>query len=425
MATNFTYASEADLNKYFNKSSDYDNKSLITTGWTSLGNNVYVAYNTGVISQLYQDGKELNPTKKAAQLGSLYKTALSANLDMNDDNDLIEFNVVNYNASFSTGSESDLQVGDYVNFDDNTSQTNEQGFIEAVNTGANQITVLRGAAESTSVSWGTSTASTVESWIRVTQINSWYYDAGFDQVILYSTTDPNDLMMEKGTDSKTFIDQTLVDASLELHNYLDQRYSTPIEKSKQIDIDTAVSSVAEEYDPIIIKSVCYIAASNMIRAKEGASEEADYYHALVTNVDRTGLVDRLNDGIYKLSIETDANDKKGKIKYRAVSGTMDIVEIAGTYTGELYDLLKVEIESTGAYGVSSYKTHYYGNDKLYGSTSGTDTITGGLQSLEGGSGLYVRFQGASATDGDIWEIEVAGSHKPQTNKSNATIEMIR
>jgi len=104
---------------------------------------------------------------------------------------------------------------------------------------------------------------------------------------------------------------------------------------------------------------------------------------------------------------------------------MDIVEIAGTYTGELYDLLKVEIESTGAYGVSSYKTHYYGNDKLYGSTSGTATITGGLQELEGGSGLYVRFQGASATDGDIWEIEVAGSHKPQTNKSNATIDMIR
>ena len=425
MSTNFSYATESDLNKYFNKSSDYDNKSLITTGWTSLGNNVYIAYNTGVITQLYQNGKELNPTKKGAQLGSLYKTTLTANLDMIDDNDTVEFNVINYNASFSTGSESDLQVGDIVNLDDNTSTTNEQAFIEAVNTGANQITVLRGAAESTSVQWAPSASATVESWVRVTQINSWYYDVGFDQVILYSTTDPNDLMMEKGTDSKTFIDQTLVDASLELHNYLDARYSTPIEKSKQIDIDTAVLSVAEEYDPIIIKSVCYIAASNLIRAKEGASEEADYYHALVTNVDRTGLVDRLNDGLYKLSFETDANDKKGKIKYRAVSGTMDIVEITGAYTGELYDLLKVEIEATGVYGVATYKTHYYGNDKLYGSTSGTDIITGGLQSLEGGSGLYVRFQGTSATDGDIWEIEVAGSNKPQTNKSNATIDMIR
>ena len=88
-------------------------------------------------------------------------------------------------------------------------------------------------------------------------------------------------------------------------------------------------------------------------------------------------------------------------------------------------MLKIEIDTTGAYGVSKYKTHYYGNDKLYGSTSGTDTITGGLQELIGGSGLYVRFQGASATDGDIWEIEVAGSQKPQTNKTNATIEMKR
>ena len=424
MSSNFTYASEADLNKYFNKSSDYDNKSLITTGWTSLGNNVYIAHDTGLISQLFQDGKELNPHNKIGIEGYFYKTALTADLEANDDTDGLEYNVVNYNASFTTGSESDLQVGDYVNFNSGGS-SNEKGFIEAVNTGANQITVRRAALDSTSFTWTTSSSSTVESWVRVTQINSWFYDAYYDQVILYSTTDPNDLMMEKGTDSKTFTDQTLVDASLELHNYLDQRYSTPIEKSKQIDIDTAVSSVAEEYDPIIIKSVCYIAASNMIRAKEGASKEADYYHALVTNVDRTGIIDKLNDGIFKLSFEVDANDKKGKIKYRSVAGTMDIVEIGGTYTGELYDLLKVEIESTGAYGVSSYKTHYYGNDKLYGSTSGTDTITGGLQSLEGGSGLYVRFQGASATDGDIWEIEVFSSGRKQTNKSNATIEMVR
>ena len=182
-------------------------------------------------------------------------------------------------------------------------------------------------------------------------------------------------------------------------------------------------SVAEEYDPIIIKAVCYIATSNLIRAKEGASEEADYYHSLVTNPERTGLIDKLNDGIYKLSSEVDANDKKGSIRYRNVSGTMDIVELAGTYHGESYDLLKVEIEATGAYGTGTFKVHYLSNDQLFGATSTAEKITGGLQHIHGG--LYGRFQGASATDGDIWEIEVYGSHRKQTNKSNATIEMVR
>ena len=255
----------------------------------------------------------------------------------------------------------------------------------------------------------------------------WYYASGTNQVEYYnsnySSTTINEQMFEAGVDFTSFLEQALVDASLELHNYLDARYSTPLEKIKQTDIDTASVSIAEEYDPIIIKTVCYIATANLIRAKEGASEEADYYHSLVTNAERTGLIDKLNDGIYKLSHEVDGNDKKGSIRYRNVSGTMDIVELAGEYTGELYDLLKVEIEATGAYGTGTFKVHYLSNDQLFGAVSSPEKITGGLQHIH--NGIYGRFQGASATDGDIWEIEVFGSHRKQTNKSNATIEMTR
>ena len=257
----------------------------------------------------------------------------------------------------------------------------------------------------------------------------WCYNSGQNDVKFqhsgYSSTTVNEQMFEAGVDFETFLNQALVDASLELHNYLDARYSTPLQKIKQVDIDTLAgqSTVCAEYDPIIIKCVCYIASSNLIRAKEGVSEEADYYHSLVTNLERTGLVDKLNDGIYKLSHEGDANDKKGSIRYRNVSGTMDLVELGGQYHGELYDLLKVEIEDSGAYGTGTFKVHYLSNDQLFGATTSTEKITGGLQHIYGG--LYGRFQGASATDGDIWEIEVFGSHRKQTNKSNATIEMVR
>ena len=255
----------------------------------------------------------------------------------------------------------------------------------------------------------------------------WFYASATNQVEYYnsnySSTTINEQSFEAGVDFTAFLEQTLTDASLELHNYLDMRYSTPLEKAKQIDTDTATVSVAEEFDPIIIKATCYIATANLIRAKEGTSEEADYFYSLVTNEERTGLIDKLNDGIYKLSSEVDDKDKNGKIKYRNVSGTMDIVELAGTYHGEGYDLLKVEIEATGAYGTGTFKVHYLSNDQLFGASTTAEKITGGLQHIYGG--LYGRFQGASATDGDIWEIEVYGSHRKQTNKSNATIEMVR
>jgi len=255
----------------------------------------------------------------------------------------------------------------------------------------------------------------------------WFYASATNQVEYYnsnySSTTINEQVFEAGVDFTAFLEQILTDASLELHNYLDMRYSTPLEKAKQIDTDTATVSVAEEFDPIIIKATCYIATANLIRAKEGASEEADYFYSLVTNEEKTGLIDKLNDGIYKLSSEVDDKDKNGKIKYRNVSGTMDIVELSGTYHGEGYDLLKVEIEATGAYGTGTFKVHHLSNDQLFGATTTTEKITGGLQHIYGG--LYGRFQGASATDGDIWEIEVYGSHRKQTNKSNATIEMVR
>ena len=255
----------------------------------------------------------------------------------------------------------------------------------------------------------------------------WFYASATNQVEYYnsnySSTTINEQVFEAGVDFTSFLEQALVDASLELHNYLDMRYSTPLEKIKQTDIDTASVSIAEEYDPIIIKAVCYIATANLIRAKEGASEEADYYMNLVTNLERTGLIDKLNDGIYKLSHEVDANDKKGSIRYRNLSGTMDLVELSGEYRGELYDLLKVEVEDSGAYGTGTFKVHYLSNDQLFGAVTSSEKITGGLQHIF--NGLYGRFQGASATDGDIWEIEVFGSHRKQTNKSNATIELSR
>tara|TARA_R100001530_G_scaffold44863_1_gene33944 strand:+ start:355 stop:1353 length:999 start_codon:yes stop_codon:yes gene_type:complete len=246
------------------------------------------------------------------------------------------------------------------------------------------------------------------------------------QASYYSSTTINEQMFEAGVDFTDFLEQALVDASLELHNYLDARYSTPIEKNRQVDLNTVDASgvFCSEYDPIIIKSVCYIAAANLIRAKEGASEEADYYMSQVTNAERQGIIDRLNDGILKLSNEVDANDKKGSIRYRSTSsGTMDLVELAGEYRGESYDLLKIEVEETGAYGVGSFKVWHFGDNKIYGAVTSAKTITGGLQHLFGG--LFGRFQGFRAEDGNYWEIQVSSSERKQTNKSNATIEMTR
>ena len=327
MASDFTYATISDLNKYFNRVSDFDSKVQIFPTLTS--GNLHLFRDSGYVDTLFVNGEELASAQST-----------SGDVDSNGE---------------------------------------------------------------------------------------WFYASATNQVEYYnsnySSTTINEQVFEAGVDFTDFLNQALVDASLELHNYIDARYSTPIEKGKQIDLSTVPAQVNEEYDPIIIKATCYIAASNLIRAKEGASEEADYYYSLVTNAERTGLIDKLNDGVYKLSNEIDANDKKGKILYRTVSGTMDLVELEGEYHGEKYDLLKIEEHTTGAYGTAKFTVSYFSNDQLHGATSGAEVITGGLQHIH--NGIYGRFQGASLGDGSVWYIEVYGSHVKQTNKSNASIELSR
>ena len=230
--------------------------------------------------------------------------------------------------------------------------------------------------------------------------------------------------MEGGIDNTTYFDQMLINASMELNNVLDARYPTPLPKVTQIDQNTASSSQAKEYDAIVIKMTCYICVSNILRA-EGQTEEADYYHSQVTNAERTGMADRLNAGEFKLSYEVDAKDSQGAVNNKSVAGTMDIVETAGKYVGEKYDLLKIEATTTGAYGVGKVKVHYYGNDKIFGQESDPELVTGGLQSLSGLGGLLVRFQGASITDGDTWEIQVSSAERKISNAQSSAIDLTR
>ncbi len=253
----------------------------------------------------------------------------------------------------------------------------------------------------------------------------WFYLSSDDRVYLYNdASNPNDLVMEGGQDNTTYFDQMLVNASMELNNLLDARYPTPLPKVAQIDQNTASSSQSKEYDAIVIKMTCYICIANLLRQNE-RMEEADYYSNLVTNAERTGMVDRLNAGEFKLSYEVDAKDRQGAINNKSVSGSMDIVETAGAYVGEKYDLLKIEATVTGAYGVGKVKVHYYGSDKIWGSESSEEFVTGGLQALSGLGGLLVRFQGASISDGDTWEIEVSSANRKISNAQSSAIDLTR
>ena len=252
----------------------------------------------------------------------------------------------------------------------------------------------------------------------------WRYIEEQDLIQYYDDTiTAADQIIEAGVDTATYFDQMLVNASMELNNLLDRRYPTPIPKYTQYDANTTHVSSSTEYDAIIIKATCYLCASNLLRTNN-RQEEADYYNSLVTNMEGSGLVDRLNKGEYKLAYEVDAGDSKGAVSAGSGNGgSMDIVETGGDYVGEPYDNILITCTTGGAYGVAIVKVAYLGNDKLQGSEKTNIKVTGGLQSIHGG--LYCRFQGSSMTSGDTWEIGLYSKTRKISNAESGAINLTR
>ena len=424
MATNFRYANQTDLSMYYPNFSSYDTKRQVM-GWTQGLTNfsdgsidAYYSHNTGLIATLFWDGAKINKIS--------YNTTETTKVDGAFTKDATEFFV---DASHGLAENDIVKIdNEYIRIVSVSSDTitvstptdNRGLFQTTAKAHANDTSVYRIIDESTDMG-DASEAGSVDALCFV-------YDSDLDMCLLTtsggSNRDPNDYLVEAGTDNDTYFDQLLVNASMELNNLLDARYPTPLLAIPQVDITTDSVNQTKEYDAIVIKMTCYICGSNILRA-EGLTEEADYYYSQVTNSERTGIADRLNAGEFKLSFEVDAKDSQGRVNKIVSGGSMDIVETAGEYYGQKYDLLRITCTTAGAYGVAKVKVEYYGNDKILGQESSPEFVTGGLQSLSGLGGLLVRFQGASMSEDDLWEIEVNSADRKITNAQSSAIELNR
>ena len=248
------------------------------------------------------------------------------------------------------------------------------------------------------------------------------YSSGTDSVqVFHSSKDPNDMSMEAGVDFATLIDDVLENASQELNTMIDARYPVPIPKAFMYSADP--SNDTPQYDPIIVRVACYIAAVNLIRSTDPMSEEADKFYELVTNPEGTGLLDEVNAGKRKLNFEVDKTDKSGNIIEVTRTGTMYLVETYGSYSGSMYDRIQCICTTAGVYGTAEITIKTIDGTNLYGTSQTGVVITGGLQPIVGG--LYARWEGNSMSVSDRWDVEVRSSDLTETNSQVSNVDIRR
>ena len=420
MATDFKYATQSDLEMYFSEYSNFDSKKQLF-GWTiGLTNftdtvlDVYYAHNTGLVTQLFWDSAKAdkiayNTTATATSITTMSVT--SSSVAVADSSVFAAKDIIKIDDEY-------IKVSGIVNGDPDTVQfstiaTDRGLFGSTISAHASSSNIYTIIDESTDIPDADS-ASDAPSWV---------YDSDLDLcLIVIDSKDPNDSVIESGQDNTTYFDQMLVNASMELNSLLDKRFPMPLPKFAQFDLNTSYTSSGVEYDAIIIKSTCYIVASNLMR-QSSRGEEADYYYNLVVNPDGTGIVDRLNKGESKLAFETDHQDSKGKVREITKSGTMSLIETGGAYIGNAFELFEIECTTGGAYGTAEVSVKSYGSDKLLGTTTTGVKVTGGLQHVL--NGWYARWQGASMTSGDKWEVQLYSDNKKVTNSDFGSVELYR
>ena len=110
-----------------------------------------------------------------------------------------------------------------------------------------------------------------------------------------------------------------------------------------------------------------------------------------------------------------------------MTGTMNLIDTHGVWNGGSvgYDMIRITCTTLGAYGVAKCKVEYYGDEKLFGSETTDNLVTGGYDSWPGMGGLLVRFQGSAMAVSDLWEIEVHSSGMELTNSTTGTIQLSR
>ena len=404
MATsNIQYCTHRDIKDTFPRINEFDTKRTIY-GWESLGNNIYISHDTGLATKLFQDGKELHIVSTVHSNTNIYKAKVTHNISGTSSGINMTFNTFTYNASFTTGSESDMQVGDYIKITKTAagSDAYEYCFIESINTGANQITVRRGTLNTEATLWLVSGDDLFfESSLRVNASDQWLYDAYLDQVLLYSTTDPSDLLIESGDDFATIITRVAKRASRMIDSKIGYRVT-----------DTQIKDREGNYPDIIVRAAALQSVILLLTSEDPTNPIIEPFKEELAEI-----VEGINAGtIVILGNQRTMDAAKGIIREVSVSSYSDLrpVELTGNYTGSAYELLKVYIDSgeNGVIGTTRMTVKGKDSTKLKNNVLiDSEIITGDYQSL-GLSGMKIRWSGdndaAITTADDEYEIELFG-----------------
>ena len=391
MATAPTYITHKQFKRIFPQLDEFDQKTQIF-GWESLtvgASTIYYASDTGLVDNLYIDGRDLSKLKDTLYVP--HETALWT----------VKTAMTNSVVACSLESGGSIDKASGESWDDSIIKIdNEIMYVTAITEpGAFDIFTIERAKLDTIADSHSADANIYGIFRsgKADDLYRWIYDSTLDTVFLRWSSNPNDLLVEAGESFTTMVTQFRADAS----RYFDSRVDPSLPREQ-------LKDKSGNYDYMVVRTVGLIAACFMIRTKDHNSEVATSF---MEEAERN--IQLLNEGKAALSWQNTSDASQGIIRDVAYTGALRPVDTRGEWNGS-YDLIKLEIETAGAIGTATYNVWVKDSDGLKNNkVISNEKITGDFQTLAGG--LQIRFGGetdsSAAVATDEWEIEVTGRNE--------------
>jgi len=408
MATAAIYCTHKELKRVFPQLDSFDGKKQVygwglgLNNWRDTTLDIYYANNTGLVTQLFWDGAEVdkiafNTTETSKLNGAVTQSATSLDVDSGSGfaaDDIIKVN--NEYMRVVSVSTDTITVS--------TPTTNRGLFGSAAQHHADDSSVYKIIDTSQDVGDASSANPAALTFV---------YDTYLDLCLLITAADPNDYLVEAGEDFTTLVTQYRTDASRYLDSMLDPNMPREAFKDK-----------SGNFDYLIIRTTALIAANFMIKSHDPNSELAN---ALMAEAMLN--IENINEGKAALSFQVTRDSSQGVIRdVSYTDGAIRPVDTRGEWSGT-YDLIKVKITTGGGVlGTAKYSVWVKDTDKLKNNQVVTDEIINGdYQPLA--NGLEIRFAGetdsSTANLNNEWEIEVFGKYENVDNSSAKAVKMTR
>ncbi|MBT7349858.1 hypothetical protein HN803_03625, partial [candidate division WWE3 bacterium] len=234
------YCTHRDLKDVYPHLDEFDSKTAVYN-WVALATNVYSSQDSGLTTCLFNNGKNLSSYQLTSTSATPDTTITSAITSLDS-------TTVSLTAVTNIAAGTIIQIG------------TEQMFVVSIAT--LDATVIRGFFGTTRAT-ALNSASVSLVGLAFDGENEWYYDSVSDVVIFYSSSDPNDLLMESGDDFATIIARYITNASY----YLDSALNSVLPREQFKNADGT-------YDYVIIRLASLLAVYFMIIADDPENPKA-------------------------------------------------------------------------------------------------------------------------------------------------------